>query len=112
MPWTNGADGPIPVPATTATDPETGAVIVTAWDDRFHLNLPAFGYDGPTGPVDAFFAAHPALEPYRVNPSPLSRVYAGEVDPPAPPVLTAAVRFADEAEARAVAAAWWADEPA
>ena len=108
MPWTRGADGPVPVPVTT--DPETGAV--TEWDARYHLNLPAFGYDGPSGPVDAFFAAHPALEPYRVNPSPLARVYAGEVDPPAAPVLTAAVRFADEAEARAVAAAWWADEPA
>ena len=102
MPWINGADGPISVPA--GTDPETGAV--TEWDARYHLNLPAFGYDGPTGPVDAFFAAHPALEPYRVNPSPLSRVYAGETEPP---TLTAAVRFADEGEARAVAAAWWAD---
>ena len=108
MPWTRGADGPIPVPA--ATDPETGGV--TEWDARYHLNLPAFGYDGPTGPVDAFFAAHPELAAHRVNPSPLSRVYAGEADPPAAPVLTAAVRFADEAEARAVAAAWWADEPA
>ena len=106
MSWTNGADGPIPVPTATTTDPETGAVIVIAWDERYHLNLPAFGYDGPTGPVDAFFAAHPELEPYRVNPSPLSRVYAGETEPP---TLTAAVRFASEDEARAVAAAWWAD---
>jgi len=76
--------------------------------DRFlSWKLPAFGYEGPTGPVDAFFAAHPALAPYRVNPSPLSRVYAGETDPP---TLTAAVRFASEDEARAVAAAWWADQ--
>jgi hypothetical protein len=42
-------------------------------------------------------ALSPELEPYVVTPSRLRRVWAG--DDPEAPVLTVALRFADEAEA-------------
>lgn len=108
MPWLNGADAPIPVPLTTVTDPQSGQVTVTKWADGFHIHLPAFGYEGGQGPVDAFFAAHPDLAAYRVDPDRLQRIYAG--DDPENPTLTAALRFDTEALARKVLADWWAND--
>jgi len=102
MPWINGADAPVPVPLTTGTDPETGQEIVTAWRTEFHVNLPTW----PQTP-DEFFAEQPALVAYRVEPTPLSRIFAG--DDPMAPTMTAALRFETESEARTVLAGWWVD---
>jgi len=108
MPWINGADAPIPVPLTTEIDDETGREVVTAWSSRFHIHLPTFGYEGVGGAVDAFFAAHPDLISYRVDPARLQRIYAG--DDPANPTMTAALRFDTEAVARSVLTQWWSDD--
>ena len=97
MPWINGADASIPVPLTT--DPETGEV--TAWRPEYHVNLPTW----PQTP-DEFVT--PELAPFRRSPPLLSRIFAGDV--PENPTITLALRFADEAEARTVLAAWWTDD--
>lgn len=55
--------------------------------DGWHVNITASG-----------LAARPELAAWRVQPTTLRRVWAG--DDPAAPVLTVALRFADEAEAR------------
>lgn len=48
----------------------------------------------------ADLAAHPELEPYRVFPSRMRQLFAGD-QWPNEPTWTVALRFADEAEARA-----------
>ena len=101
MPWINGADAPIPVPLTFGTDPETGAEIVTSWRPEYHVNLPTW----PQTPDDF---VTPELAPFRRTPPLLSRIFAG--DDPENPTMTLALRFADEAEARDVLPAWWADD--
>lgn len=103
MPWINGADAPVPVPLTTGTDPETGQEIVTAWRPEYHVNLPTW----PQTP-DEFFADHPGLAAYRVEPDTLCRIFAG--DDPVAQTMTGALRFTDEAEARGVLASYWADD--
>lgn len=92
MAWCNGSDGPIPVEGSP----------------YFHIHAPTFGYgvepDGSDA-VDAFFEAHPTLAPYRVEPTMLRRVYAG--DDPENRTMTAAMRFADEEEAKTIMCSWW-----
>lgn len=60
--------------------------------------VPLAGWHINTTP--AGLAAQPSLAPYVVTPSRLRRVWAG--DDAANPTATVALRFADEAEARAV----------
>lgn len=60
--------------------------------------VPLAGWHVNTTP--AGLAARPDLSAYVVTPNRLRRVWAG--DDPASPVMTVALRFADEAEADAV----------
>jgi hypothetical protein len=90
MTWTsNQIDGPIPIPVLDENGEPTGD-----FETGYHVNV-----------TPGFLADHPEVEPYRVTPSALRQVWAG--DCPFSPVETVALRFADEAEARAVLG--WAD---
>jgi len=68
------------------------------------LNIDIF--DGQGQPVPGYhvnttladLAAHPELEPYRVFPSQMRRLFAGDKWPNEP-TWTVALKFADEAEA-------------
>jgi hypothetical protein len=110
----NGADGPIPVVTAWETlpspfNPEATYLAPSAFDPRFHVNLP--------GNPAVFDAANPDLAPYRVTPPLLGRVFAcADTEAEAvDPQHTIAVRFADETEALAVLAPLGfavADEPA
>jgi hypothetical protein len=85
MSWaSNQIDGPIPIPVLDETGAPTGALVPGC-----HVNVSA-----------RFMAGHPSAEPYRVTPSALRQVWAG--DDHLSPVETVALRFADEAAARAV----------
>ena len=64
------------------TDPEGDPVLLPGW----HVNVTA-----------DYYAEHPELAPFVVEPSPLRRVWAG--DDPDNPVVTVPLRFADQAEA-------------
>lgn len=88
--WTHDIDGPIPVPA--ALDAE-GAP--TAWRPEYHLNVPR-----------PLFAARPELAAYEVTPENPARHYAGACGL----AVTVFLRFADEAQAKAVLADCWTDD--
>lgn len=75
-------DGPIPV---MKRDPLTGEL----------TDVPAPGVHYNV--TEALMAERPELEAYRVTPSPLQRVWAG--DPPEAPQVTVPLRFASETEA-------------
>ena len=64
------------------TDPEGEPVLLPG----FHVNV-----------TSDLMAERPELEAFRVEPSPLRRVWAG--DDPVNPVVTVPLRFTDEAEA-------------
>ena len=64
------------------TDPEGEPVLLPG----FHVNV-----------TSDLMAERPELETFRVEPSPLRRVWAG--DDPTNPTITVPLRFADEAEA-------------
>jgi hypothetical protein len=86
-------DGPIFVPSgyVDAIDEETGETfsVPTGVMEGYRLNTTA-----------AELSARPDLEAWRVTPSHLARVWAG--DDPENPTITVALLFADEAEAVAV----------
>ncbi len=103
MTWTNGLDAGIPVPLTTEIDSETGEVIITSWRTEYHINLPTW----PKTP-DEFFVSHPELISYRVIPTSLSRIFAG--DDPSNPTMTAALRFTDELEAKQALTYYWIED--
>lgn len=63
------------------TDPEGDPVLLPGW----HVNVTA-----------DYYAEHPELAAFVVEPSVLRRVWAG--DDPAAPVETVPLRFADQAE--------------
>lgn len=89
MTWTSEIDGPIAVPGDP--DPVTGEVLT--WRPEYHLNAP----------LALFNANAEAMTPYRIFPASPSRIYAGDL------AETVFLRFPDEATARAVLAAFWAD---
>ena len=66
-----------------------GNPVVTGYVPGYHVNTTV-----------ADLAEHPELEQFVVQPSALRRVWAG--DDPENPQWTVALKFADEAEARAV----------
>lgn len=76
------------IPAYGPPD-QDGIRPVTGYVPGYHVNTTV-----------ADLAEHPELEPFVVKPSSLRRVWAG--DDPDNPQWTVALKFADEAEARAV----------
>ena len=74
------------------TDSEGAPVLLSGW----HVNV-----------TPEVMAEHPELEPFRVEPSPLRRVWSG--DNHDNPVMTMPLRFADEAAARLAAPVLFGD---
>ncbi len=93
MTWNSALiDGPVPIAiyGDTITDDEGNTYRpVTGYVDGYHVNI-------------AHQVFTPELEPYAMTPSLPRRVFAG--------AETVFLRFADEAEARAVLAEYWHEE--
>lgn len=79
-------------------DPDTQIPILSEPDKDGMQTLLGYepGYHVNTTTAD--LAAHPELEPYRVFPSQMRQLFAGD-QWPNEPTWTVALRFADEAEA-------------
>lgn len=81
-------DGPVPIPILSEPDDE-GMQTLLGYVDGYHLNVAPEVYT-------------PELEPYRIAPRNPRRVFAG--------AETVFLKFADEAEARAMLGAYWVEE--
>jgi hypothetical protein len=80
-------DGPVPIPIYGEPD-QDGARPVTGYEPGYHLNVAPQVYTSD-------------LKPYVVTPTLPRRVFAG--------AETMFLRFADEAEARAMLGAYWVE---